>query len=79
VIRTGTLASSSYGGFSPPVAVGSITVNDYGYVSLVFGQANNPVSGFYLLNQAGAGEEDGGGSEYVVNSLVGLNAESLPP
>lgn len=79
VIQTGTLASSSYGGFSPPVAVGSITVNNYGYVSLVFGQAANPVSGFYLLNKDGEGEEDGGGAEYVVNSLVGLNAEALPP
>jgi hypothetical protein len=79
VIQTGTLDSSSYGGFSPPVGVGSITVDDYGYVSLVFGQASNPVSGFYLLNKDGEGEEDGGGTEYVVNSLVGLNAEALPP
>jgi hypothetical protein len=75
----GTLASSSYGGFSPPVAVGSITVNDYGYVSLVFGQASNPVSGFYLLNKSGEGKEDGGGAQYVVNSLVRLDAEALPP
>ena len=79
VIQTDTLASSSYGGFSPPVAVGSITVNDYGYVSLVFAHATNWVSGFYLLNKDGQGEEDGGGIEYVVNSLVGLNAEALPP
>ena len=79
VIHTGTLATSSYGGFSPPVAAGSITVNDYGYVSLVFGQAANPVSGFYLLNKDGEGEEDGGGAEYVVSSLIGLNAEALPP
>jgi hypothetical protein len=79
VIQTGTLASSSYGGFSPPVAVGSLTVNNYGYVSLVFGQTANPVSGFYLLNKDGEGEEDGVGAEYVVNSLVGPNAEALPP
>jgi hypothetical protein len=79
VIETGTLTSSSYGGFSPPVAVGSITVNDYGYVSLVFAHPANWVSGFYLLNKDGQGEEDGGGVEYVVNSLVGLNAEALPP
>jgi hypothetical protein len=79
VIQTGTLASSSYGGFSPPVEVGSITVNDYGYVSLVFAHASNPVSGFYLLNKEGQGEEDGGGVEYVVSSLVGVNAEALPP
>jgi hypothetical protein len=48
-------------------------------VSLVFGHASNPVSGFYLLSNNGEGEEDGGGEEYLVNSLVGLNAESLPP
>ena len=79
VIQTGTLVSSGYGGFSPPVGVGSITVDDYGYVSLVFAQASNPDSGFYLLNKDGEGEEDGGGTQYVVNSLVGLNAEALPP
>lgn len=79
VIQKDTLVSSSYGGFSPPVTVGSITVNDYGYVSLVFAQASNWVSGFYLLNKDGQGEEDGGGVEYLVNSLVGLNAEALPP
>ena len=67
VIEAGTLVSSSYGGFSPPVAVGSISVNDYGYVSLVFGQASNTTSGFYLLNKDGEGVEDGGGVEYVVN------------
>jgi hypothetical protein len=79
VIQADTLASSSYGGFSPPVAVGSITVNDYGYVSLVFAHAANWDSGFYLLNKNGQGEEDGGGVEYVVSSVVGLNAEALPP
>jgi hypothetical protein len=79
VIQTGTLVSSGYGGFSPPVGVGSITVDDYGYVSLVFAQASNPDSGFYLLNKDGEGEGDGGGTQYVVNSLVGLNAEALPP
>ena len=46
---------------------------------LAFGQTANPVSGFYLLNKDGEGEEDGGGAEYVVNSLVGPNAEALPP
>ncbi len=79
IIDTGTLAASSYGGFSPPVDVGSITVNDYGYVSLVFAKASNAVSGFYLLNKDGEGEEDGGGTQYVASSLVGLNAEGLPP
>jgi hypothetical protein len=48
-------------------------------VSLVFAHPANTVSGFYLLNKDAQGEEDGGGVEYVVNSLVGLNAEALPP
>ena len=63
----------------PSRSARSPSTTTYGYVSLVFGQAANPVGGFYLLNKDGEGEEDGGGAEYVVNSLVGLNAEALPP
>ena len=53
--------------------------DDYGYVSLVFAHASDWDSGFYLLNKDGEGEEDGGGEQYLLNSLIGLNAEALPP
>ena len=78
IIQANTLASSSSGGFDPPVEVGSITINDYGYVNLVFAHASNTNSGFYMFNKAGELVGEGGGVEYVVNSLIGINAEALP-
>jgi hypothetical protein len=54
----------------------AITSDDYGYVSVV--SSGNPFSGFYLFNNQGQSVEDGGGVAYLLNSLVGIDAETLP-
>jgi hypothetical protein len=40
--------------------------------------SGDPFSGFYLFNKQGQSVEDGGGVAYLLNSLVGINAETLP-
>jgi hypothetical protein len=65
-----TLAASSYGGFSPPEQVTSITSDAAGYISVNF--AGSPFTGFYLIGPNGEGEEDGGGNAYVIPKDNGL-------
>ena len=74
--HTGALSIDQVGGFSPPIPFNSITSDDYGYVSVV--SSGNPFSGFYLFNNQGQSVEDGGGVAYLLNSLVGIDAETLP-
>ncbi len=76
-VHTGSLAVDQVGGFSPPAPLNSITSDDYGYVSIVsFGKLD---SGFYLFDAKGQVDSLGGGVAYLLNSLVGINANSLPP
>jgi len=76
-VHTGSLSVNQFGGFSPPIPLSSITSDDYGYVSLV--SSGSQFSGYYLVDKQGQGDGDGGGVAYLLNSLVGINAETLPP
>jgi hypothetical protein len=65
-----TLAVSSYGGFTPPLEVTTITSDASGYITVNF--AGNPFTGFGLIGPNGAEESGGGGNAYVIPKDNGL-------
>ncbi len=65
-----SLQTSQVGGFSPPITVSQITGSADGYVAVSFGAGSD--TGFIVFGPDGNGEEDGGGSAFVVNSVQGV-------
>lgn len=75
-VKKSTLAVTTLGGFSPPLNVVSITSDAYGYVTVT--QANGSgESGFYLFGPTGGGEEDGGGTSFVLGTTQAIPLNSL--
>jgi hypothetical protein len=75
-VKKSNLAVTTLGGFSPPMNVISITSDAYGYVTVT--QANSSgESGFYLFGPNGGGEEDGGGSDFVLGTTQAVSLTSL--
>ena len=68
----------SVGGFSPPLTVGGITANAYGYVTVTFGAVGGEFSGFYVFGPTGAPEEDGGGAQFSLNNINAVVPAALP-
>ena len=68
----------SIGGFSPPLTVGGITANAYGYVTVTFGAVGGEFSGFYVFGPTGAPEEDGGGAQFSLNNINAVVPAALP-
>jgi hypothetical protein len=56
------------GGFSPPINVSAITANQYGYVTLSFGSFRSAQTGFNVIGPNGSDEEDGVGSQVMLNT-----------
>ncbi len=67
-VKKATLAVTTLGGFSPPINVTSITADQYGYVTVTQGDASGE-SAFQLFGPTGGGEEDGGGSSFVLGTM----------
>jgi hypothetical protein len=66
------LSFEEIGGGSPLENVSSITANDDGYVSVIFGS-----DGFYAYGPDGSLEESGGGAEYFLTSSNGLSTGTV--
>ena len=64
------------GGFSPPMNVTSITADRYGYVTVTFGGSIG--GGFYAYGPNGDEVEDGGGSDFMLSTDIGLSTAELP-
>jgi hypothetical protein len=77
-VALGSLSVTQIGGFSPPVTVSSITEDAYGYVTVTFGGFTSGENGFYVFGPNGSGTEDGGGAQFMLNSVVGLSTKDLP-
>jgi hypothetical protein len=75
-VKKNTLATTTVGGFSPPENVTSITADKYGFVTVTFGGSFS--GGFYTYDPTGALAEDGGGSEFMLNTSVALTTTNLP-
>jgi hypothetical protein len=74
-VKKSTWAVSSVGGFIPSIPVSSITSDNRGYVTVTFSSASGAESGFYVFGPTGGGEEDGGGSNFLLNAT---NAVVIP-
>lgn len=62
-----TLALAQVGAFSG-INVSAITTDAYGYTTVTWGSASGP-NGFLVLAPNGNGEEDGGGSSFMLNTF----------
>jgi hypothetical protein len=59
-----------------PGTVAAITADSYGYVTIV--QLQNGIPGFTTYAPNGEGEEDGGGSYFMINPIDGVNPTNYP-
>src|SRR5439155_3472495 len=53
----------------PPITLFAITANPYGYVTLSFGSFGGPSTDFIVVGPDGSTAEDGGGSQFMLNTL----------
>ena len=77
-VRPGTWTVTPIGGFSPPIPVASISSDSYGYITVTFGAPGGTFGGFYVYGPTGAGEEDGGGAEFMLNTTNAVTPAALP-
>jgi hypothetical protein len=59
------------------INVTSITADQYGYVTITSG-TNGGFSGFLVIGPDGTGREDGGGSQFMLNTVQALLPSTLP-
>jgi hypothetical protein len=77
VVPKKTLAFSQIGGFSPPINVSSITADEYGYVTVTFGDFNGTGNGFYVFGPDGSGQGDRGGAAFTVGTGQAVRPPTL--
>jgi hypothetical protein len=73
-----TLSVAAVGGFSPPLNVTAITADKYGYVTVTQGNFFNGGNGFYVFGPDGFAKEDGGGAEFMLNTVNAVSTSALP-
>lgn len=56
------------GGFSPPINAATIASDQYGYITITFGSFSGD-SGFVVLGPNGTEQEDGGGADFMLNTV----------
>jgi hypothetical protein len=77
-VSKGQWAVTSVGGFSPPLTVAAIGADINGFVTVTFGTPGGQFSGFYVFGPTGALQEDGGGSNIMINHVNGVTPTPLP-
>jgi hypothetical protein len=65
-VQKSNFAMTQFSGVSGPYNVTSITADQYGFVTVTWGQG----SGFYVINKNGQAESDGGGDSFMLNTSV---------
>jgi hypothetical protein len=61
------------GGFSPPINVFGIFANQYGYVTLSFGAfRGGSGNAFIVAGPDGSDKEDGVGTQFMLDTVMGL-------
>ena len=56
----------------PPINLFAITSNPYGYVTLSFGSFGTPDTDFIVVGPDASTKEDGGGSQFMLNTLQAI-------
>jgi hypothetical protein len=64
-LQKSNLAITRFAAVSGPYNVTSITADQYGFVTVIWGNG----AGFYVVNPSGRGQEDGGGAAFMLNTL----------
>jgi hypothetical protein len=73
-----TLSVAAVGGFSPPLNITAITADKYGYVTVTQGNFFSGGNGFYVFGPDGFAKEDGGGAEFMLNTVSAVSTSTLP-
>ena len=68
MVNKRTFNVTQTGGFFPPINVSAITADQYGYVTVSHG-TNGGDSGFIVFGPDGISREDGGGWEFMLNTV----------
>lgn len=76
-VKKSTLAVTTLPGYSPPINVTSITADAYGYVTVT--QGNGSDTAFAVYAPTGGQVEDGGGSDFMLDTMNAVTTASLPP
>ena len=72
-----TFSITQLGGFSPPINVFAITADQYGYVTLSYGSFSGFDTGFIVVGPDGTEQEDGGGSQFMLNTVQAVLPSTL--
>jgi hypothetical protein len=72
-----TFNVTQVGGFSPPINVSAITADQYGYVTMSFGSFRSFDTAFILCDPRGNVVEDGGGSQFMLNTVQAVLPSTL--
>jgi len=72
-----TFSITRVGGFSPPINVSAITADKYGYVTMTFGKFNDIENGFVVFGPDGGFREDGGGADFMLNTVQAVLPSTL--
>lgn len=64
------------GAFAPPI---TLTVDQYGYVTVTSGSFGNDNGSFEQFNPQGQGVQDGGGTWFMLGTQTGVSIANLPP
>jgi hypothetical protein len=77
-VNKSTLSVAAVGGFSPPLNVTAITADKYGYVTVTQGNFFTGFNGFYVFGPDGSGKADGGGADFMLNTVNAVSTSTLP-
>ena len=76
-ITKSTLATTQFGGFSPPINVHAVTADAYGYITMEFGKFSGTDTAIVTLGPDGALKEDGGGAWFTLNTTQAILPQNL--
>jgi hypothetical protein len=77
-VQKSNLNVTQLGGFSPPLNVTAITADSYGYVTITQGGTNGSVGAFTVIGPKGTFQEDGGGNDFMLDTLNAVTPSMLP-
>ena len=79
MVKKSNLTVTQVGTYIIGPGVTAITTDKYGYITVTQGNFTSGVSGFTVFNAAGAAQEDGGGADFMLNTVTGVSTSALPP
>ena len=78
MVKKSNLSVSQVGLYIIGPGVTRITANKYGYITVTQGTFGTGTNGFTVFDPTGAPKEDGGGAEFMLNTMTGFSTAALP-